>query len=85
MRYEDVDWERASCRGVLTDLFYLETNYEAYSVNPELRRMCSQCPILDQCREYAIWNETYGFWAGMTERQRQDIRAKLRRRLRHAA
>ena len=84
MRYEDVDWGQASCRGVLTDLFYLDTNYEAFVVNPQLRRMCADCPILADCREYAIRNENHGFWAGLTVQERHRLRARMNRG-RHAA
>lgn len=79
MRFEDVDWEQASCRGVFTDLFYLETSYEAFVVNPQLRRMCAACPILDQCRDYAIRNENYGFWGGLTVQERHRLRARMNR------
>lgn len=84
MRYEDVDWEQASCRGVNTELFYLEINYEAFTVNPQLRRMCTDCPILADCREYAILNENHGFWAGLTAKQRNTLRARMNRSRRAA-
>lgn len=39
-----------------------------------LRRMCLQCPIVRECREYAIKHEVFGFWGGMTAMERQSER-----------
>ena len=39
-----------------------------------LRRMCLQCPILRECREYAVKHEVFGFWGGMTAMERQSER-----------
>ena len=38
--------------------------------------ICRRCPVLDQCREHALAvNEPYGVWGGMTEKDREAIRA----------
>ena len=84
MRYEDVKWEHASCVGINTDLFFMENPAEAALVGPTIRRMCAECPILAECREYAIWHERQGFWGGLTARERDLIRAKSRRASRAA-
>lgn len=41
---------------------------------PMLREICASCPVLELCREYAVIHEEYGFWGGLTERQRRKIR-----------
>ena len=79
MRSEDVDWERAACRGVLTELFYMENPAEAALVGPTIRRMCKDCPILHDCREYAIEHERQGFWGGLTATDRGKLLARMRR------
>ena len=38
------------------------------------RNECAKCPVLDQCRDYAIWHEEYGFWGGMSEGERASYR-----------
>ena len=84
MKYDEVDWSQASCAGVWTPLFYQENPAEAALMMPEFRAMCSECPILSDCREYAIENENHGFWGGLTVKQREQLRAKMRRTKRAA-
>lgn len=82
MRYNDVPWGAAACKGVWTPLFFpKQGEYENLS---ELKTICEGCPILEECREYAIWNESYGFWGGMTAADRMKLRAKINRRKRAA-
>ncbi len=79
MRYEQVDWEQASCRGVWTKMFFIENKAEAAVMTPDLRRLCRDCPILSECREYAIWHENHGFWGGLTVNERHGLRAEANR------
>ena len=76
MRYEDVEWHAAACKGVLVDLFYLETLSESLIHTPTLRRICRDCPILEDCREYALEHEVHGFWGGLTATERQKLRPR---------
>lgn len=39
-----------------------------------LRQMCMRCPVLQECREWAITHENYGFWGGMTATERASER-----------
>lgn len=84
MRYDDVDWERAGCSGVWTHLFYLEGQGASQEIQPLLKKTCDNCPILPQCREYAIEHETHGYWGGLTMSDRATLRAKLNRTRRAA-
>ena len=35
------------------------------------KAICATCPVLEQCREYALSaHEPYGIWGGMTEEER---------------
>ena len=78
MRYEDVDWEQAACRGISSDLFYIDDNNEARRYMPAIRKICNSCPIVGDCAEYAVWNEMHGVWAGMTPTERQLVRRRIR-------
>ena len=51
------------CVGSGVDFFAIPVSQEAID-------LCGLCPILEECREYAITYEDYGFWAGTTEAQR---------------
>jgi len=81
VRYEDVEWHAAACKGVLVDLFYLETLSESLVHTPTLRRICQECPIYGDCLEYAVEHEHHGFWGGLTATERK----RLRGRISHAA
>lgn len=39
-----------------------------------LRQICLTCPVLQDCREYAISHETWGFWGGLTATERESER-----------
>ncbi|GAA5128884.1 WhiB family transcriptional regulator [Haloechinothrix salitolerans] len=44
------------------------------------RRTCARCPVLAQCRDYALTNaEHYGVWGGLTDNDRRRIRSQGRR------
>jgi hypothetical protein len=56
-----------------------DTKWESYiSTAPKqhayLRRVCLTCPEVQTCREWAINNEEYGFWGGMTATERRSER-----------
>ena len=59
-----------SCRVADPDLFY--------SANPgdirRAKRVCYDCPVLLECSRYAITNEEWGVWGGLTEEERQKLR-----------
>ena len=71
---DEVEWaDQARCREVDPELFFARGLAEA---KPAIR-ICTRCPVRDQCLDYAIANEIdHGVWGGLTERQR---RAQLRR------
>ena len=79
MDYNQVGWERASCGGTDTRYWYADkdsgfVNGESAGVNRELRRICKDCDILNDCAMYAIEHELYGLWAGMAEEERVSVR-----------
>lgn len=76
MRYEDVKWEDAACRGTDTEAFY-----PVNGLPPKTAvRICQGCPIRNDCASYAIEHEAYGYWAGMAEITRHEIRMGRRKR-----
>jgi WhiB family redox-sensing transcriptional regulator len=42
------------------------------------REVCSGCPIRQQCLDYAVVNERYGFWGGSTAAERGQARKRKR-------
>jgi len=72
-----IEWERASCHGLETDLFFTprsELLAEGLNYN-HLRRMCFDCPIQKECLQAATAFEPYGFWGGLSEDERRHIYA----------
>jgi WhiB family redox-sensing transcriptional regulator len=74
---DKVDWERASCRGLDTEMFYTARTdllVEGLTYN-HLRRICFSCPIQRQCLQVGTAYEPYGFWGGLSEDERRHIYA----------
>ncbi|GAA1054631.1 WhiB family transcriptional regulator [Dietzia natronolimnaea] len=73
--------DRGNCVGH-QDLFYNDDHdlKGTRRKNEELaKQLCRQCPVLDQCRRYAIEErELYGVWGGMTELERHKMAGRLR-------
>jgi hypothetical protein len=73
---KEVEWERASCRGVDTDIWYLARtdlfDQEQITYN-HLRRICFACPIQKECLQIGTSLERYGFWGGLDESERTHI------------
>lgn len=75
---KQVDWLRASCRGLETDLFYdHKTGLEekGLTVN-HIRRICMSCPIQRDCLTIGVAYEQFGFWGGLSEEERRHLHSK---------
>lgn len=75
-RLADVDWmELAACKGQ-TRLFFprkAERPQARERREAKARRLCLQCPVLEECRGFARSNHEYGFWAGESEEDRHVL------------
>ena len=59
-----------ACRQIGPDLFFPQTKAE----EDEALRVCSTCPVREECLDYALGaRETYGVWGGTTEKQRRRL------------
>ena len=65
------------CTGICVDDYYPESS-NAWVNGPILRKLCSECHLLDACAEYAIHHELHGWWGGLSPRERQAIRVSRR-------
>jgi WhiB family redox-sensing transcriptional regulator len=78
--------ERALCREPGTDpeLFFPvgETGLAARRQVAAAKAVCARCPVMDQCRDWAVrTGQPEGIWGGTTPDERRHLR---RRRLRVA-
>lgn len=78
IKRKQVDWERASCRGLDTDMFYdHKTGLEEKGLTlNHLRRICMSCPIQYDCLTIGVAHEPFGFWGGLSEEERRHLHAR---------
>lgn len=69
----DTPWmDLAACKGH-TPLFFppkAERPQARERREARARRICNECPVLDDCRAFAREHHEYGFWAGESEEDR---------------
>jgi WhiB family redox-sensing transcriptional regulator len=67
------DWFRdAACRGLDTNLFFPEKGEPA-----QAKQVCETCPVTIECLALGI-DERQGIWGNTSERERVQIRRKVR-------
>ncbi|MFE7422053.1 WhiB family transcriptional regulator [Rhodococcus sp. NPDC057529] len=75
--------ERAACRNVTRAVFFSpdgERGGDRTRREAEAKRICADCPVLGQCRDYALAAaEPYGTWGGMSETDRRKHHRRQRR------
>ena len=80
-------WQlRAACRGEDSTYFfapgYFEKRREKEAREAVAKAICLRCPVLDECRAYALEvREAHGVWGGLNEMERRSL---LRQRAREA-
>lgn len=76
MRWPGTWTDHAICKGHL-DLFFPEQN-QHQSSTPRALAFCNRCPVVDQCRDFALHNgERFGIWGAMTVGQLRSERNRL--------
>jgi WhiB family redox-sensing transcriptional regulator len=77
-----IGWQyRAACKGPQSNLFfapnYLERKEDRLAREAAAKAICRTCPVLAQCREYALMvREPYGIWGGLNEYERRQLLAR---------
>ena len=67
--------EQAACRGPLGAVFFppptTERKREKLAREAQAKKICLACPVLNDCRAYAIAiREPHGVWGGLSEKER---------------
>ena len=72
IRFETLPWAwRAKCLQADPDTFFPEKG----GSTREAKRICSGCPVRDECLDFALANdERFGIWGGMSERERRRLK-----------
>lgn len=71
-------WQRyGACRGMDSAMFYHpdgERNPSRARRTARAKEVCSRCPVLQVCREFALsTHEPFGVWGGLSETERRLI------------
>ena len=75
MKFPNMD--RANCNGVDVNLFFPDSTVQEQSIVKAMERMCVECPIYQQCLEYALHVKVDGIWAATTPNQRKLMRRRM--------
>jgi WhiB family redox-sensing transcriptional regulator len=69
------EWaDRAACKGAPSEWFFAEGAGGGCAVYREARAICASCPVLVDCRVYAVRVQPeFGFQAGMTPDDRERV------------
>jgi hypothetical protein len=63
------------CRSTDPDAFF-PTGHFAPRLVADLREICEFCPMKSPCAQWAIHHERFGFWGGLTPKERARFRAR---------
>lgn len=65
------------CATTDPEIFYPEKGKPGRVSSKRIREICDRCPMsmFVKCREWAVWFEDEGYWAGMSPSQRERERA----------
>lgn len=66
------------CRSVDPEIFFPVGNIGPAQVQIDLAKtLCQPCPIIQQCRDYALTHAIeFGVWGGLSETERRAIRRR---------
>lgn len=72
------EWQyRGACRDLDTEQFFHpegERGGTRKRRDEAAKAICAQCPVIYQCREYALASqEPYGVWGGLTQEERREL------------
>lgn len=70
-----MDWmKQANCKGVDSNLFFPKRGTESDRFIKQAVAYCNECPVVEQCLEYALdTDQKIGIWGGTSGRQRRMI------------
>ena len=72
---EELRWQdRALCAQTDPEAFFPEKG----GSTREAKRICTTCPVRNECLEYALGNdERFGIWGGLSERERRRLKRRV--------
>lgn len=75
---ENIKWmDKASCIGLDTEEFFAGDETKVYNNKPLLTRICGNCEVLEECKDYSLRYAVQGWWGNTSEKQRREKRQQL--------
>ena len=77
-----MDWRhKAACRDEDPELFFpIGNNGPALLQTEEAKALCRLCPVLEQCRQWALDSgQDAGVWGGLSEDERRAMKRRAAR------
>ena len=76
------EFEEPLCAEVGVDIFYTddkdERKVDSMNTYAMANSICKQCPHKNECAEWAIKHELFGFWGGLSPKERTNLRRDKR-------
>ena len=72
MKYPD--FSDALCKEIGVEFFYPEEDVSFVSL---AKKICSNCPVINECLQWGIEHEVHGIWGGTVPRTRQMMRRTM--------
>ena len=74
------EFEEPLCSEVGVEMFYTddkdEKRIDSMSTYAMASSICRKCTHIAECADWAIKNELFGFWGGLTPKDRTNIRRR---------
>ena len=74
------EFEEPLCSEVGVEMFYTDDKddmrVDSMSTYAMASSICRKCVHIGECAEWAIKNELFGFWGGLTPKDRTNIRKR---------
>lgn len=75
---EELKWmDKANCKGLDTEEFFAGDETKVYNNKPLLTRICGNCEVLEECKDYSLRYAVQGWWGNTSEKQRREKRQRL--------
>lgn len=65
-----------ACAGMDPELFH-PVDDGGDAVSERASAACRRCPVIAECRDWALHHEAVGYWGGLTEKARRRLRRIL--------
>jgi len=77
LQYNQELGEKALCKGMDTEVFFPTKELYTQEELALYESMCSECPVMLMCFEWALAHEVHGVWGGTSPLHRRMVRKSV--------